>query len=70
MLSPEGPRMLEIPELYPENSREEIAQISTNIQPNKSIASSQPLQTKSGRTVPVETNIFQGSWKEPFLKCG
>ena len=50
-------------ELYPEHLRAEIYQIIARIQSEQSTTCSLPLQKKSGDTVPVEMNLFQGSWK-------
>ena len=50
-------------ELYPENSRMEIYQVVASMQSEQSAACGMPLQTKNGDTIPVEMNIFQGSWK-------
>ncbi|MEN8255052.1 MAG: PAS domain S-box protein [Verrucomicrobiota bacterium] len=50
-------------ELYPEHLRAEIYQIIALIQSEQSITCGLPLQKKNGGTVPVEMNLFQGSWK-------
>ena len=54
---------MSLSDLYPEHFRTEIYQIIALIQSEQSIACGLPLQKKSGGTIPVEMNLFQGSWK-------
>lgn len=50
-------------ELCPESSRDAMYQLIARMQTERSTISAQPLQAKSGNTIPVEMNIFQGTWK-------
>jgi len=50
-------------ELYPEHHRTEAYQIVALMQSEQSTTCGLPLQMKSGGTIPVEMNVFQGSWK-------
>ncbi len=50
-------------ELYPEHLRTEVYQIIALMQSEQSTVCGLPLQMKSGGTIQVEMNIFQGSWK-------
>jgi len=50
-------------ELYAENARPEIYQVIARMQSERIGGCGQPLLKKSGGTIPVEMNIFQGSWK-------
>lgn len=59
-----------IRDLFTEESRHEMDKITSNIQTNPSIVCAHPLQTKKGLTIPVKTNIFQGSWKNKNIIFG
>ncbi len=50
-------------ELYPEDLRNEIFQIVALMQTEQSTTCALPLQMKNGGALPVEMNVFQGSWK-------
>ncbi|MDH3981510.1 MAG: PAS domain S-box protein [Kiritimatiellaceae bacterium] len=50
-------------ELYPEKSREEIYRVIALMQTEQFTTCGHPLQMKTGQIIPVEMNIFQGSWK-------
>lgn len=50
-------------ELYPEESRVEIYQVIARMQTEQATTCGLPLKMKSNGTIPVEMNIFQGSWK-------
>ena len=50
-------------DLYPEHLRTEVYQIIAVMQSEQSTTCDLPLQMKNGDTIPVEMNIFQGSWK-------
>lgn len=50
-------------ELYPEETRAEIYQVIARMQTEQATTCGLPLQMKSGGTIPVEMNVFQGSWK-------
>ena len=50
-------------ELYPEDSRSEIYQVIARMQTEQATTSGLPLQMKNGGIIPVEMNVFQGSWK-------
>ena len=50
-------------DLYPEHLRTEAYQIVALMQSEQSTICGLPLQMKSGGTIQVEMNIFQGSWK-------
>ncbi len=50
-------------ELYPEDSRAEIYQVIARMQSEQSTTCGFPLQMKSGSSIPVEMNVFQGTWK-------
>lgn len=56
-------RNMSIFELYPQEDRAEIYQIIARMQSEKSTTSGHPLQTRFGSTIPVEMNVFQGTWK-------
>jgi PAS domain S-box-containing protein len=50
-------------ELYSPEKQTEIYQVIARMQNEPSTTASMPLLTKSGSTIPVEMNIFQGFWK-------
>jgi PAS domain S-box-containing protein len=50
-------------ELYPEAARAETYQVIARMQSERSTVFGLPLQTREGHTIPVEMNVFQGSWK-------
>ncbi len=50
-------------ELYPEHLRPEAYQIVALMQSEQSTTCGLPFQMKSGGTIPVEMNVFQGSWQ-------
>lgn len=50
-------------DLYPEAFRTEAYQVIALMQSEPSTACNLPFQIKSGGTIPVEMNIFQGFWK-------
>lgn len=56
-------RGMSVFELYPESSRAEAYRIVAAMQTEESTSCAIPLQTKSGKTIPVDMNIFQGTWK-------
>ncbi|VGO22006.1 PAS domain-containing protein [Pontiella sulfatireligans] len=56
-------RSMSIFELYPEDARAEAYRMIARMQNERSGGSNLPLQTNNGRTIPVEMNMFQGSWK-------
>jgi PAS domain S-box-containing protein len=50
-------------ELYPEEFRAEAYQVVALMQAEQTTSCGLPLQMKTGDTIPVEMNVFQGSWK-------
>jgi PAS domain S-box-containing protein len=50
-------------ELYPEHQRTEIYQIVALMQSEESATCGLPFATRNGDLIPVEMNLFQGSWK-------
>lgn len=50
-------------ELCPDSAKETMYQLIARMQTEQSTICSQPLQTKSGNCIPVEMNIFQGTWR-------
>lgn len=50
-------------ELYPEKLQPEAYQVIALMQSEQSTLCNIPLQMKTGETIPVEMNIFQGFWK-------
>ena len=50
-------------ELYPEDSRAEIYQVIARMQSEQSTTCGLPLQKSNGSVIPVELNVFQGTWK-------
>ncbi len=50
-------------DLFPESAQEDAFRVMARMQLEHSMVCNLPLQAKDGRTVPVETNMFQGSWK-------
>ncbi|WP_372845893.1 PAS domain-containing protein, partial [Pontiella sp.] len=50
-------------ELYPEESRDEIYQVIARMQKEAATTCGLPLQMKSGSLILVDTNVFQGTWK-------
>jgi PAS domain S-box-containing protein len=56
-------KTMSIFELYPEDIREEVYQVVAIMQSEESTTCGLPLKMKSGSTIPVDMNIFQGSWK-------
>ena len=54
---------MSLSKLYPEHLHAEIYQIIALIRSEQSTVCGLPLQKKSGGAVPVEMNLFQGSWK-------
>lgn len=50
-------------ELYPEDLQPEAYQVIALMQSEQSTLCNIPLQMKTGETIPVEMNIFQGIWK-------
>jgi PAS domain S-box-containing protein len=50
-------------ELYPEDIRDEAYQVIAIMQSEESTTCGLPLKMKRGSTIPVDMNIFQGSWK-------
>ncbi len=50
-------------ELYPEGLHDEAYQIIALMQTEQTASCGLPLQMKNGNTLPVEMNIFQGTWK-------
>lgn len=50
-------------ELYPETLRDEAFQVIALMQTEPSATNNLPLQMKTGETIAVEMNMFQGFWK-------
>ncbi|MEA2068579.1 MAG: PAS domain S-box protein, partial [Verrucomicrobiota bacterium] len=50
-------------ELYPEDTRAEIYQVIARMQSETATTCGLPLQRENGSLIPVEMNVFQGSWK-------
>ncbi|MEE9369139.1 MAG: PAS domain S-box protein [Pontiella sp.] len=50
-------------ELYDEDQRAEIYQVIARMQSEQSTTCGLPLHMKRGGIIPVEMNVFQGSWK-------
>jgi PAS domain S-box-containing protein len=50
-------------ELYPEPLRAEVYQVIALMQSEQSTTCGLPLQMKNGVTIPVDMNMFQGTWK-------
>jgi PAS domain S-box-containing protein len=50
-------------ELYPRESRAEAYRVVARMQSERSLISGLPLQAKNGAIIAVETNTFQGTWK-------
>lgn len=50
-------------ELYPREARAEAYRVVARIQSESSLTSGLPMQTKNGAIISVETNVFQGTWK-------
>lgn len=50
-------------ELYSDDSRSEIYQVIASMQTEQTTTCGVPLHTKAGSNIPVEMNVFQGSWK-------
>jgi PAS domain S-box-containing protein len=57
-------------ELYPDDSRASIYQVIARMQSERSTTCGEPLLTKNGTTIPVEMNVFQGSWKNKKVIFG
>ena len=56
-------KSMSIFELYPEGSRGEVYQVIARMQTEKATTCGRPLQMKDSGTIPVEMNVFQGTWK-------
>jgi PAS domain S-box-containing protein len=50
-------------ELYPRDTRAEAYRVVARMQSEPSLSSGLPLQAKGGAVISVETNVFQGTWK-------
>ena len=50
-------------ELYPREARAEAYRVVARLQSEPSLTSGLPLQAKNGAIISVETNAFQGTWK-------
>ena len=50
-------------ELYPQEARTEAYRVVARMQSEHSLSSGLPVQAKSGAIISIETNFFQGSWK-------
>ncbi len=60
--SPEELRGMHLPELHPEEHREDWAKVFREMSQKKWERCSLPLQTKKGISIPVETRIWFGFW--------
>jgi PAS domain S-box-containing protein len=56
-------RTMSLPDLYPEDMRDETRQMIAQMQTEGSMRSSLPLQSKGGWSIPVEMSMFQGFWE-------
>ncbi len=56
-------RTMGIRDLFTDEAQASICQVMVDIQTRPSTTASTILQTKAGRAIPVELNIFQGYWK-------
>jgi PAS domain S-box-containing protein len=56
-------REMSIFELYPADSRGEIYRVVARMQTEQSTTCGEPLLAGDGNTIPVEMNVFQGTWK-------
>jgi PAS domain S-box-containing protein len=63
-------KSMSIFELYAEDSRAEIYQVIARMQSEQSTTCGLPLQMGNGGIIPVEMNIFQGSWKNKKVIFG
>jgi PAS domain S-box-containing protein len=50
-------------ELYPREARAEAYRVVARMQSEPSLTSGLPLQARGGAVISVETNVFQGTWK-------
>ncbi|MCF7817482.1 MAG: PAS domain S-box protein [Kiritimatiellales bacterium] len=56
-------RSMSLFELYPETFRAEAYQVVARMQSEQSCSCGFPLKMKNGTAIPIEMNLFQGSWK-------
>lgn len=61
--TPDELQTMSLFELYPQEARAEAYQVVARMQSEPSLISGLPLQAKNGTVIAVETNIFQGAWK-------
>ncbi len=57
-------KSMSIFELFPESAQDDAYRMIARMQTEHSTICNLPLQTRDGRIVQVETNVFQGSWKK------